>query len=380
MVNHIQSILKYKAVFLTAIFLLTTFSVLAVPISWHYESVDNNGDVGYGLDLALDSFNRPHISYSSFDDGHIKYARQLKDGSWDIQVVEQLEGRIMTSIAVDQRNQPHILYLDWNNQCLKYAHLLYNEWRIETIDPVVGYMNRLNCPSITTDSYGRIHIVYYDHSTDHMMYARKNTAISLTSSKSWHFEIIDSNLNLHFWPLPSIATDPITNQVRVAYYGHRSLMHAVQLGIDDWQTEVVGPDCGVNPSLAIGENGLSAISYMHGEDIIEDDLCLMCARQDKSGGWICEILDPYPRSGTDSSITVDSNNVPHIAHIRYSENSVVHVYWTPSGWRYEFVAADIGGSGGPGMVSIDLRTDQQACIAFRRRPGSQNILSYAWRT
>ena len=287
----------------------------------------------------------------------------------------------MTSIAVDQRNQPHILYLDWNNQCLKYARLINNDWRVEIIDPAVGYMDRLNCPSITADSLGHIHIAYYDHITDCMMYARRSYSVSITYVSSWHFEIVDSNLNPYFWLLPSIATDPITNQVRVAYYGHHSLMHAVQLGIDDWQTEAVGPDCGVNPSLAIGENGLSAISYMHGEDIIEDDLCLMCARQQDSGDWICEIIDPYPRSGTDSSVAVDANNIPHIAYIQYSQRDLIHVYWTPSGWHNEFVT-DIhhGGPWGPGMVSLVLKNDQQACIAFRRNPDTQHILSYAWRT
>ena len=120
---------------------------------------------------------------------------------------------------------------------------------------------------------------------------------------------------------------------------------------------------------------------MHGEDIIEDDLCLMCARQQDSGDWICEIIDPYPRSGTDSSVAVDANNIPHIAYIQYSQRDLVHVYWTPSGWHNEFVT-DVhhGGPWGPGMVSLVLKNDQQACIAFRRNPDTQHILSYAWRT
>jgi len=423
-----KSVLYYKAVFVTVILLLTSCSVFAAAndeknltansyyeyfgdiyyhnddilgeqdetlqvqpmLSWTREIVDDDGDLGYGIDIDTDSCGRCHISYSYFSgSSSLKYVRQLDNGSWDIQVVEQLHGRVMTSLALDREDQPHIVYFDVIKRCLKYAHQKNTNWQIEIVDDWVGNIDTICSPSIVVDRWGRPHIAYGDPSTQSMMYATKrfaaipmkmgedtklrgksnqNSIVTSLFPNQWTLETIDSPLHANFYPLPSISIDPTSNHVCVAYAGHSQLRHAVRLGANNWLIDIANPEGGMNPALAVGANGLSAISYANGNDIF-DDFILMCARQDTSGEWIIKMLDRNFRSGVDSAITIDSNSHPHVASICYDEDLVAYFYLTPNGWSGSRVSP-LGDEyiWGPGMVSIALYDDQPH-VAYRMRDG-----------
>jgi hypothetical protein len=158
-------------------------------------------------------------------------------------------------------------------------------------------------------------------------------------------------------------------------------MHAERTGINNWQLESIGTEPGVGPSIAIGENGLGVISYTHGEDPHQDDFCLWCAIENPEGEWTCQVLDPNPRSGTAHCVDIDENNIPHILYIRYSQRILVHIYKSQSGWHDEFVADLISeGIWGPGMLSMNAKDSSFIHAAFRRRPDTDHVLTYADRS
>ncbi len=94
--------------------------------AWNIETVDSTGDVGMSPSLALDSSGNPHISYTDWTNKNLKYARWT-GSAWSIEVIDAIgdvSGSHLcahTSLALDSEDRPHISYYDATNKNLKYA-------------------------------------------------------------------------------------------------------------------------------------------------------------------------------------------------------------------------------------------------------------------
>ncbi len=89
--------------------------------SWVSETVDSEGNVGWGSSIALDSGDNIHISYFDRTNGDLKYTTDAS-GLWVTETVDSsgyVGGR--RSIALDSRDNVHISYYDYTNGDLKYA-------------------------------------------------------------------------------------------------------------------------------------------------------------------------------------------------------------------------------------------------------------------
>jgi hypothetical protein len=139
--------------------------------SWHKEYVDF-AEVGWYTSIALDSEGNPHISYHDYLHNDLKYAYHVN--SWHKEAVDTA-GDVgeHTSIALDSGDNPHISYFDNSNNDLKYAYHDGSSWQIEAVDTAgdVG-----DYTSIALDSVGDPHISYYDDTNSGLKYAWYNTA------------------------------------------------------------------------------------------------------------------------------------------------------------------------------------------------------------
>lgn len=103
---------------------------------WKLQVVDSGG-VGFGNALALDKNGRAHMSY--FSDRELKYAREESSG-WTIQVVDLIAPRggafedFRSSVALDSQGRPHISYEDAG--AVKYAAYNGTSWIKQTLTPV----------------------------------------------------------------------------------------------------------------------------------------------------------------------------------------------------------------------------------------------------
>lgn len=111
---------------------------------WRVEVVDADEASGSGASLALDSTDRPVISYCNPTAGALKIARWT-GARWDIQWVWQARDCESTVIALDSKDRAHVLYVTRTprpplepQRQVEYARPYGGDWRTETVDIARG--------------------------------------------------------------------------------------------------------------------------------------------------------------------------------------------------------------------------------------------------
>jgi len=132
---------------------------------WINETIDSQGVVGWHTSIAVDSHDHPHISYHKYREGnatleHLKYA--FHDGNqWHNETVDS-QGDVGwgSSIAIDSNDRPHIGYIEPTKHHVKYARYDGDVWHNETVDNQGRYYSY--SLSLALDSNDLPHMGYYD--------------------------------------------------------------------------------------------------------------------------------------------------------------------------------------------------------------------------
>ncbi len=286
---------------------------------WSTETVDNEGVVGWFTSIALDSSNRPHISYSDLENFDLKYARWT-GSSWFIQTVDSAENvGWHTSIALDENGNPHISYQDYWNKNLKYARWTGSSWSIEIVDSTGSL---IEYTSIALDENGRPHISYSDLENFDLKYAR-------WTGDNWSIENVDFEESVGVYN--SIALDS-SGYPHISYYDltNYDLKYAHWTG-ENWSIQTVDTDVGMHTSIALDENGNPHISY---HDWKNYDL--KYARWTGSS-WSIQTIDSTGDVGEYTSIVLDSSARAHISYCDGTNYDTKYARWTGSSWKIETV-------------------------------------------
>ena len=227
---------------------------------WDIQIVDD-GRCG-STSLDLDNLDLPHISYYDRGSNELRYARWA--GSWITQTVDRVGGLQiyspmggyeggLTSLALDTWDRPHISYYDWNNYVLKYAYWTGNRWIIQTVDSTVSVSGYI---SLDVDENGDPHIGYSDRTNRNLKYAYRDAS-------GWHKETVDSegsvgwhiSLKLNKNGYPHISYESGSNPNYVLKYTYQDA--------SGWHTETVDSELSVGwySSLDLDKNGYPHISY-----------------------------------------------------------------------------------------------------------------------
>lgn len=207
--------------------------------------------VGY-TSIALDGAGLPHITChnGSLFDLELYYFF-FNGASWSQRAVidDNVVGN--SSLAIDSSNRPHVSYftVSGSSYTLRHATLTDGEWEISALDYIP---NSGDFSSLALDASGTPQIAYYDGDDDDLAFTKKG--------EDWSKEIVDSQGDAG--ELPSMVIDGEGNP-HIAYvsyassiYGH--VKYAVYNG-SSWRTEMV--DNGGRPSLAMGADGSIFILY-----------------------------------------------------------------------------------------------------------------------
>ena len=137
--------------------------------SWNAADVDASLTTGTGYlypSLAIDSAGRPHVAYSDPAAGDLKYA-YWTGSEWKIESIDvQGDTGWGPSLALDAQDRPHIAYLDRsaggaNNAALRYAYFKGDGWELRTVVPSGAVAVSTGAwTALALDARGRIHLAY----------------------------------------------------------------------------------------------------------------------------------------------------------------------------------------------------------------------------
>lgn len=260
---------------------------------WHDETVVDYPGVGSYPSLALDSQDRPHISF--FDEANevVRYAKWT-GSAWSFQTigVSSVQTGSYTSIALDTNGRPYISYYDGADNALKCARWTGSQWVTQVVDTgyLVGSFN-----SIALDAAGQPHVSYSDAVSGKINYA------------SWTGNLWEQqSVNAQASPYNSLSLDSDGNP-HISYYSGAWLRYAYWDG-SIWHTETVDTSLEgypISTSLALDTQGRPHISYIDGQ--------LQTVKYASWNGTSWDVQTAITHRCTPASLAVDSSGKAHIA-------------------------------------------------------------------
>jgi hypothetical protein len=156
---------------------------------WEIRTVDAAMGSGKFNSIAINSSGQPVIAYGVviYQNASLRVA-QWDGHSWEVEIIEGVTGpatMYSVGMVLDKHDIPHIAYTDVTNQIVKYATKWNGEWETEAVDVLkkMGYPDR---NGIAVDEHGNIYISYYDAGTGVLKMAYKE-------DDKWVSEIVDEN-------------------------------------------------------------------------------------------------------------------------------------------------------------------------------------------
>lgn len=324
---------------------------------------------GMFTSLALDPFNRRHITYYQLNDMTVKHAQAAEDLSagWEIETISNIDSWGNTSLALNGAGSPHVAFLDLRDgyKSLVYAQRAGAAWSVQQID-----VNEPGIPAVlgssaalALDAQHTPYVGYYDHS-------RRGAQVDRWNGAAWESAFTGANdiesveaLAIDANRYPHIAyVDGWTPMViNYAYWqGEQWVIRQVdQTSLDGWTI-----------SLAVDTSGRAHLAYFGAPDV-----GLMYGIWDGSK-WEVRSVDANARYY--AAMALDSAGHPHIAYYHDAGNDIANLQyaqWTGSAWHFETVDT---APGSYAYISLVLDATDQPHISYQ--DATRWTLKYAQRS
>jgi hypothetical protein len=271
-----------------------------------------SGQINYSCSVAIGKDGTPHISWYQYMNAdrtnflHLKYAA-LKEGAWQARTIDlRPETGKWNSMVLDKEGNPHLAYSSYMDGDLKYAWFTGKKWILATPDSRAAsrtqkYRGMGN--SVKLDANGIAHISYFEDLT--LKYAKQ-------SGDSWNVIAIDnlsSALGAAGWSNSRSTLVLDSKGWPHIFYGDiGSLKHAFWNG-SEWKMQFItygGAMQFAYTSAAIGKDDTLYVSYL---DPVEGSLNVAIGtRGDQATQPKTESTTPATK--TTDGIRQDSNQKP----------------------------------------------------------------------
>ncbi len=263
-----------------------------------------------------------------------------------------------TSIALDSYGIVHISYYDATNQDLKYATNGGGSWVYTTIDSA-GSVGQYT--SIALDSNDKVHISYYDATNQDLKYATN-------AGGSWAFSTIDATA--YVGRDTSLALDS-NDKVHISYYDSNNgdLKYATNSG-GTWAYSTLDTTNNVGglSSLCLDSNDKVHVSYY---DDTNDDVKYAT---NSGGTWAYSVAADEPGQIQSTFLSLDSNNK---AHISYTVGNALE-YTTNAGGSWVGSLLDFSGTYvDDSSIALDSNGKAHISYYYTRNADGARDLRYA---
>ena len=207
--------------------------------------------------IVLDADGHAHVFYYISGVSHLKYATN-KGGSWDTQTIDN-SGTVSggPSALIDKNGKLHVLY--FTNTEVKHATDAGGSWVTSTVDG--DRSSSGSGISLTMDSLGHLHAVYYVSNGGYLIYNTNSTG-------TWQLKVIEGPGFVGGWCSVGVGSDRV---VRIAYQDNsegRIRYMAKPEGI--WMKQTLGVDeVGSYGQMALDRFGRPWMSFY---DYVDQDL------------------------------------------------------------------------------------------------------------
>jgi hypothetical protein len=321
---------------------------------WQIETVDASG-AGKFTSLKVDKDGNVHVAYS-IEDGNVnplKYAiRAANTGRWFSMPVAS--GAAACSLALDSKQRPHISWDDFGSGAgakLRYAYWDGMKWHTEAIrlnSVVISYYN-----SLALDPQDHPAISFYEYQgppdTDFRIRLRSviwdgqnwdlRTVDGEPGSGKFNSMVADSKGHLHIAYANVSAT---TAGIRYAYWDGKSW----ELEVLEGMTEAKGDSVGYSAAIALDKEGDPHLTYMN-----ETTPGLKYAVR-KSGRWQIQNVDALSRVAYPdrNSIAIDDQGRTYIGYYDAGRGILKLAHEDGTKWITEVV--DSNGAGFTSSLDI----------------------------
>ncbi len=228
------------------------------------------------------------------------------------------------SLALDGDDEPHIAYAYshpfwdlWDVHQVLYRFRDQSVWSGSTVVEHEG-SGGYRSPSIAVDSGGGPRIGFEEYPYGIIFYARPHPS-------GWIGEIVDNDVR---WFGGLALTDNDTSMF--GYSTDYDLIRVAFFGASGWHYEIVEPVHGHYVAMALDSEGYPHLAY------VTSNGDLRYARR-TAQGWQLETATAGDLGEID--LAVDSSDRPHISFYDAASGSLMYANRDNAGWRSEFVAA-----------------------------------------
>ena len=311
---------------------------------WQIETLDQSG-TGKSTSLRIDRDGNAHLAYVAEDGGFI-----LKYAFWDHAAKHWFTmnvacGASFCSLALDSKQRPHISYADYGTGIgakLRYAHWDGSTWRKEVIplnSEVIAYYTSIvldadDRPSISfyeyrgprgTDLIDRLRIVTWNG-----QFWQVRTVDQEGQSGKFNGLAIDGQGHLHI----GYANVAAPAAMRYAYWDGKS-----------WMTEVVegmkkegDPTVGYSACVALDKQGNPHVAYMN----VSQPALRYAVR--RNGRWQIETVDRVSGVGyPDRNSIAIYDNIPYISYYDAGQGVLKLAHKEGQSWLTEVVDSNSAG-------------------------------------
>lgn len=321
--------------------------------SWQIVSVEPAGVQARYTSLKVDSFGNVHIAYAVDDQNRhpLKYAFWDHSANrWFTMPVDENVGTC--SLALDSKQRPHISYTDFAGGRLRYAHWDGTVWKTEVVPLNSENINYYQGLALTGDDRPNISFYEYRGPKDSDLKIRLRTV--MWNGSYWELRTVDSDEGSG--KFNAIAADSQgrlhlafanvsagTGGMRYALWDGRSWAVTILEGEKENHGHGVGWSCNV----ALDKQDTPHMTYMDEVEKLVKYAVL------KDGKWnisvIARVLGVgYPDR---NAIAVDDDGKPYIGYYDAGQGSLQVAH--PEGQKWIIETVDTGGVGFTSSMQID---------------------------